>query len=138
MSIDFSAVKLTIMDLSANISPDVFINGSGVTFSKRVLELLNYPANIQFCVDMDHMIFALKPCRACDAKAFSFVKANSKPGNTLCITNKNLKESLIAMMPECDPSLRYKLVGEFDREHRIMYFSLRDAVPCEFQPQKKQ
>ena len=74
----------------------------------------------------------------CDAKAFPFVKANKKPGNTLCITNKNLKDSLMALMPECTPNLRYKLTGDFDKEHRIMYFDLKEVTECEFQPQKKQ
>ena len=138
MSINFSEINLTIMDLSINSSPDIFINTSGVTFSKCVLELLGYPANIQFCVDIEHKVFALKPCRACDTKAFPFVKENRKTGKTLCIANKNLKDSLMAMMPECDPTLRYKLIGDYDKEHRIMYFSLKEATVCEFQPQKKQ
>ena len=137
MAIDFSTIKLTIMDLSVNASPDIFINGSGVSFSKRVLELMNYPANVQLGLDIDHKVFAVKVCRVTDAKSIPFVKTNSKPGNTLCITNKNLKDSLIALIPDANPALRYKLTGEYDREHRIMYFSLRDAVECEFQPPKK-
>ena len=137
MSIDFSTIKLTIMDLSVNASPDIFINGSGVSFSKRVLELMNYPANVQFGVDIDHKVFAVKVCRITDTKSVPFVKSNTKPGNTLCITNKNLKDSLIALIPDANPALRYKLTGEYDKERRIMYFPLNDAVECEFQPPKK-
>ena len=30
-----------------------------------------------------------------------------------------------------------KLTGEYDKERRIMYFPLNDAIECEFQPPKK-
>ncbi|MCR4617387.1 MAG: hypothetical protein K5669_04265, partial [Lachnospiraceae bacterium] len=96
MSIDFSNINLTVMDISVNSSPDIFINTSGVSFTKRVLEDMNYPAYVQFCFDMDHRYFAVKVCRSCDAKAYPMVKQGSKPGNTICISNKNLKYVLTA------------------------------------------
>ena len=136
MAIDFSNINLTVMDLSVNSSPDIFINTSGISFSKRVLEDLNNPAYVQFCMDGDQKVFAVKVCRSCDMKAFAFVKGKSKPGNTLCISNKNLKDTVCALIPEYNPELRYKLTGQFDREHRIMFFDLREAVECEFQPSK--
>lgn len=136
MAIDFSSINLSIMDISVNTSPDIFINTSGVTFSKRVLEDLGYPANVQYCLDADQKVFAVKVCRSCDIKAVTFIKDKGKSGNTHCTANKNLKDTICALIPKYNPELRYKLTGQFDREHRIMYFDLREAVECEFQPSK--
>ena len=43
MAIDFKSINLEVIDLNTNASPDMFINNHGITFSKRVLEDLNYP-----------------------------------------------------------------------------------------------
>ena len=137
MAIDFSTITLNVIDITTNTSPDIFINSSGISFSKKVLEDLNFPANVQFCTDSVHRVFAIRPCRSCDAKAVSFVKPNTKPGTTLCISNRNLKECITALAPELDPTIRYKISGEFDREHRIMYFDLTQVSVCEIQPPKK-
>ena len=48
--IDFSALKLTIMDFNAysHNDPEIFINRNGITFSRGVLENLNYPSYVQY------------------------------------------------------------------------------------------
>ena len=104
---------------------------------RRVLEDMNYPANVQFCIDPAHKVFAVRVCRVCDARATVFVKSGSKTGNTLCICNKNLKDSNTTLIKDYDEKLRYKLTGEWDKEHRIMYFDISNAVECEFQPIKR-
>ena len=38
-----------------------FLPGNAITFTKRVLEDLNYPANVQYGFDPEHHVFAIKP-----------------------------------------------------------------------------
>ncbi len=137
MAINYSDLNLNLIDLSLNSSSDLFINTSGVSFSKKVLDDMNYPANVQLSIDPLHRVFAVRVCRVCDAKSVPFVKKDSKPGNTLCISNRNLKESITALIKDYDEKIRYKITGEWDREHRIMFFDISGAVECEFQPVKK-
>lgn len=51
MAINFSNINLEVLDLTTNVTPDIYINQNGITFSKRVLEDLNYPQNVQYCTD---------------------------------------------------------------------------------------
>lgn len=51
--IDFSALKLTVMDFNAysHTDPEIFVNRSSITFSRGVLENLNYPSYVQYLID---------------------------------------------------------------------------------------
>lgn len=44
MKFDFNALNFEILDANTNAYPDIFINQNGVTFTKKVLDDLNYPA----------------------------------------------------------------------------------------------
>ena len=54
MAINFANVNLEVIDINTNASPDIFVNKNGVTFTKRVLEDLNYPQNVQYCIDPEN------------------------------------------------------------------------------------
>ena len=69
MAIDFSKINLEVIDISTNADPDIYINQNGITFSKRVLEDLNYPQNVQYGFDPEHHIFAIRVCKSNEAKA---------------------------------------------------------------------
>lgn len=45
MKFDFNALNFEILDANTNAYPDIFINQNGVTFTKKVLDDLNYPAS---------------------------------------------------------------------------------------------
>ena len=45
---DFKAITFEVIDINVNATPDIFINRNGITFSKRVVEDLGYPANVQY------------------------------------------------------------------------------------------
>ena len=58
MAIDFSKINLEVIDINTNADPDIYINQNGITFSKRVLEDLNYPQNVQYGFDPAQHVFA--------------------------------------------------------------------------------
>lgn len=43
MAINFSTINLEVIYINTKAAPNIFINQNGITFSKRVLEDLNYP-----------------------------------------------------------------------------------------------
>ena len=46
MKFDFSALNFETLDANVNAYPDIFINQNGVTFTKKVVEDLGYPAYV--------------------------------------------------------------------------------------------
>jgi hypothetical protein len=78
MAINFANVNLEVIDINTNASPDIFVNKNGVTFTKRVLEDLNYPQNVQYCIDPENHVFAIKPCKGNEVKATSFSKSRGE------------------------------------------------------------
>ena len=127
MAINFANIKLEVFDITTNATPDIFINQNGVTFSKRVLEDLNYPQNIQYCVDTENKVFAIRPCKSNEAKATPFSKPKAEQTSTLCVTNKNLLDVLRSLITDCDKRKRYRVVGQYDIESKTMYYDMSAA-----------
>ena len=127
MAINFKSINLEVIDLYTNSTPDIFINQNGISFSKRVLEDLNYPQNVQYCLDATQKVFAIRVCKSNDAKATPFSKTRSEQTTTLSCGSKNLREAVIAIIPNYDATKRYRVTGEFDTENRVMYFDMASA-----------
>ena len=127
MAINFSNITLEVIDLTVNSSPDIYLNQKGITFSKRVLEDLNYPQYVQYCVDATHKVFAIRSCKGNEAKASPFSKPKSEQTSTLGSSNKNLRDVITSMIPDFDAKKRYKVTGEYDAETRVIYYDMTTA-----------
>ena len=114
-----------------------FLPGNAITFTKRVLEDLNYPANVQYGFDPEHHVFAIKPCKSNDARATGFSKPRSEQTSTLSCGNRNLKDIMVRMIPDYQPKKRYKVTGEYDPEGKVMYFDMTTAVESSFRVNDK-
>ena len=127
MAINFSNINLEVIDINTNATPDIFINQNCVTFSKRVLEDLNYPQNVQYCIDAANKIFAIRFCKGNEARATPFSKPKAEQSTTLSCSNKNLRDVIAKMIEDYSSKKRYKVTGEFDSENRVMYFDMSTA-----------
>ena len=68
----FSALNFETIDSNINAYPDMYINQNGVTFSKKVLEDLGYPAYVLCLLDAKAKVFAMPYCaRATSRRALS-------------------------------------------------------------------
>lgn len=132
MVIDFFKINLEVIDIITNVGPDIYINQNGITFSKRVLEELNYPQTVQYSIDPAQCVFAIRVCKSNEAKAVAFSKSRSEQTTTLSNGNRNLKDVVVKMIPSYDPKKRYKVTGEFDSENRVMYFDMSTATESMF------
>jgi hypothetical protein len=92
-----------------------------------VLEDLNYPQNVQYCIDSEQQIFAIRPCKSNEAKAVQFSKPKTEQTATLSVSNKNLLEALRSLIKDYDPKKRYKVVGQYDSENKVMYYEMAAA-----------
>ena len=137
MAIDFSKINLEVIDISTNADPDMYINQNGITFSKRVLEDLNYPQNVQYGFDPEHHIFAIRVCKSNESKAAPFSKPRAEQTTTLSCSNKNLKEIVAKLIPDYKEKKRYKVTGELDAESRVLYFDMSTAQESAFRTNEK-
>lgn len=127
MNNKYSDIKLEVVDLNTNATPDLYINQSGLTFSRRILEELNYPQNVQYCTDPTHNIFAIRACKSNDPRSTSFSKSRTEQTKSMHTNNKTLCEIITSLIPNYDSKLRYKIIGDMDTKNRIMYFDLNNA-----------
>ncbi|WP_099205183.1 hypothetical protein [Scatolibacter rhodanostii] len=126
---DFKNISFDIIDLTVNASPDIYINKGGISFTKKVLEDLGYPANVQYCISAENKVFAIRVCRSNDAKSTPFSKPRAEQTTTLSTNNKNFVESVKALLKDSqDPNIRYKVTGHFDSESKTMFFDMEEAV----------
>lgn len=137
MAINFSNINLEIVDINTNATPDLYVNQAGTTFSKRVLEDLNYPQFVQFSTDPAQHVFAIRACKGNEKKAFPFAKPRGEQPDTLKISNKNLHGILTVLIPNYTPKTRYKIIGELDVEKRIMYFDMATAQESAYRAEKE-
>src|SRR5699024_6852372 len=74
MNFDFSALNFETIDSNINAYPDMFLNQNGVTFTKKVLEDLGYPAYVLCLLDAKAKVFAIRMCKSNEPKGFKFSK----------------------------------------------------------------
>ena len=67
MNFDFSALNFETIDSNINAYPDMFLNQNGVTFTKKVLEDLGYPAFVLCLLDAKARVFAIRSCKSQEA-----------------------------------------------------------------------
>ncbi len=89
---DFKNINFDLMDTNVNVTPDIFINRGGITFTKRVLEDLNYPAHVQFSLSSEHKVFAVRVCKSNETKATPFSKPKAEQTQTVNTGNKNISD----------------------------------------------
>lgn len=127
MAINFNNITLEVIDISTNATPDIYINQNCITFSKRVLDDLNYPQNVQFCVDSANKVFAIRGCKGNEAKATPFSKPKNEQTSTLSLGSKNLRDVIATLIPDYNAKRRYRVIGEYDTENKVMYFDMATA-----------
>lgn len=132
MGIDLSNVNLEVVDLNINATPDIYINRTGVTFTKRILEELNYPQNVQYCIDSPKRIFAIRVCKSNEQKAIPFSKNRTEQTKSISTNNKVLKSILTSLLDNYNSTLRYTVTGTLDLENRTMYFDMHSANISDF------
>ena len=133
MAIDFSALNFEVIDSSVNAYPDIFVNQNGVTFTKRVVEDLNYPAYILCQIDVKNKVFAIRMCKFNEPRGFKFSKPRGEQKGTVSINSKCLPEPIRECMRDTwDTDKRYRVRGFWVADAKTMCFDLSEGVQEDF------
>lgn len=136
-NLDYSALEFEILDVAINASPDIFVNATGITFTKRVLEDLGYPTTVQFGVLPQYKLFSVRACKSNESKAAPFSKPKTEQKNTVSIGNHNVIDPVRKMMEGIwEDGQRYKVTGHYVPDSRMMVFELTEGVKQEFRVPK--
>ncbi len=90
----------------------------------RTLDLLKYPEFIRFLFNPDSGMFAVQICGMNDEGAKRL--PNQKPGEGVSIKNKDLVR-LVYSSCRWNPSISYRLAGEFFPSEKLVNFDLSAA-----------
>ena len=135
MNFDFSALNFETIDSNTNAYPDMFLNQNGVTFTKKVLEDLGYPAYVLCLLDAKARVFAIRSCKSNEPKGFKFSKPRGEQKGVVTISNKNLLDPLRAVTGEdWIPGKRYRVRGFWVADAKTMCFDLNEGVQEDFRP----
>ena len=133
MKFDFSALNFETLDANVNAYPDIFINQNGVTFTKKVVEDLGYPAYVLCQLDAKNRVFAVRMCKSNEPRGIKFSKPKGEQKTTVSITNKNLVEPIrSAMGKEWERDKRYRVRGFWVADAKTMCFDLSEGVQEDF------
>ena len=135
---DFSNITLKVIDISMNSAPDLYVNQNNITFSKRALEDMGYPAYVQYCIDAEHAIFAVRACKGTESRAVPFVKSQTDQLKTLSCGSKAIHDVITHLIPDHKAKKRYKVEGYYDSEKKIMYYDLSEAVVSMYYKEEKE
>lgn len=131
MVINFSIINLEVIDINTCAALDAFIDQNGITLSKRVIEDLNYPKNVQFCVDGAHKIWLSASARTM-RPSLPYFQAEDGADQHAQLWQQESAYVIAAMIPGFDNKKRYKATGEYNAENRVMYFDMTTAEECNF------
>ncbi len=133
MKFDFNALNFETLDSNVNAYPDIFVNVNGVTFTKKVVEDLGYPAYVLCQLDPKNKVFAIRMCKSNEAKGFKFSKPRGEQKGTVSITSKNLTDPIRRCMGDSwKADKRYKVTGFWVADAKTMCFDLSEAVQEDF------
>ena len=124
---DFSKLTLQVIDVTMNNNPDIYVNKNGITFSKRAVDDMNYPAHVQYCIDPEHAVFAVRACKGNEVKALPFSKPRGEQTYTVTCKCMSVHAAITKFIKGYSSKNRYKLVGHYDSENKIMFFDLKEA-----------
>ena len=109
---DFNLEVVTVERASFDFS--MTINKNFVTFSKGIVQELDYPAQVLIAFNKDTKVMGIQVCRAKTRGSFKFSKPESEQKGIVQVMNKNLKETLLHIMPEWKVDRRY-----VDRRYKV-------------------
>jgi len=137
MKFDFDSLNFETLDANTNSSLDIFFNQNCLTFSRRVVEELGFPAQILCQLDAKNRVFAIRACRKDEARAFKFSKPKEEQKSTISLSNKNLLDPLRKCTADIwGKGLRYKVTGFWVAEAKTMCFDLNEGEPQSYHKQE--
>lgn len=119
---DFGLEVVTVERASFDCS--MTINKNFVTFSKGIVQELDYPVQVLIAFNKETKVMGIQVCLAKTRGSFKFSKPEGVQKGIVQVMNKNLKETVFHIMPELEGGKRYKIEGIHIPEDKAFVFEL--------------
>lgn len=128
MPANFQDYNFQIIDLTVCSISEMFVNQSGLTFSKGVVEEMSYPLYVRAMFSPEKKAFSLQRCKAAEPKAIKFIKEKHGKSATVSINIKAIYNTIWRMMQGTwEKGTRYKITGIYFPDAKAMVFDLASA-----------
>lgn len=128
MNIDFNSLEFVTIENVGKGTPIIYINAKGITFTRGVLDYLNYASHALFMIDVKNRVFAVRACKASDSKAFKFSKPKEEQKASVVFGSKNLIDPVIKCIGEPPTKgKRYTVTGFWVAEAKTLCFDLNEV-----------
>lgn len=131
----FKDFDFEVIDVSVQGTADLYVNQTGLTFSKKLLEDMAYPPYVRPLIDAKNKAFAVQVCKQSDDKAVKFSKPRNEQTTGYSTNCNALSRTVRTVMGEAwKDTLRYRITGIYDSVAKAMIFDLSSAE--ELPPQR--
>ena len=93
----------------------------------RLAEELNKPLIVHCVKAFDEIIRLYKKSFKNEPWVIHGFRGKAEQAKQLSVSNKNLRDVMRSLIPNCNNKERYKVTGEYDAENRVIYFDMTTA-----------
>jgi hypothetical protein len=130
---NFNEFKFEVINVTSQGNPDFYVNLSGITFSKKMVEDMNYPAFIRPLIDVENKALAFQVCKQSDERAFKFSKPRGEQKGCISINSSVLFSTARTVMKDMwKDDCRYRMTAIYFTDAKAMVIDLTSAT--ELQP----
>ncbi|MBQ2656561.1 MAG: hypothetical protein IJF95_07965 [Erysipelotrichaceae bacterium] len=111
-----------------NTVPEMTINLNGISFNRKVLDLLGNPAYVRPLLDLENKAFAVQVCKEKDEKAMKFSRPETSSRGGFTCTGNTIRNTLRRLMKDSwKDDTRYLMTGVLFSEAKAVVFDLSEA-----------
>jgi hypothetical protein len=126
--LNFNDFNFEVLDIPVHGTPDMFLNQTGVTFTKKVVEDMGYPQYVRHLLDVKKKAFAIQVCKENENRAMKFSKPKGEQKNSVEANSKGLFEALRHILGDSwHKGMRYRVPGIYFPDAKAMVFDLAAA-----------
>ncbi|MDD4760813.1 MAG: hypothetical protein PHU66_08400 [Bacteroidaceae bacterium] len=136
---NFNEFNFEVVNVSIQGTPDFYVNLNGITFSKKMIEDMNYPAYIRPLVDAENKALAFQACKQSDDRAMKFSKPRGEQNGCISFQHNVLQRTARTVMKESwKDNSRYCMTAIYFPEAKAMVVDLTSATELPpLRPRKK-
>lgn len=129
MSILFKELSFEVLPTRELHGPALTITKTHLRFSRSLVHAMNNPLFVKMLIDRKNNIFAVQECRETDENAHRFARIKGLQKETIACGKNLLLNSVLNLIPK-DMRIgdRYRVLGEYDAEHKAMVFDLKTVT----------
>jgi hypothetical protein len=125
---NFNEFNFEVIDVAVQGTPDMLVNINGLTFSKKLVEDMNYPAFVRSLIDAENKALAIQVCKQTDDKAIKFSKPRGEQSGSInIVSNVLLRTTRTMLRDEWKDDNRYRITGIYFPDVKAMVFDLVSA-----------